>query len=544
MKRRHGCDRLIKNENAESARRRLPVKREEKTMNCKYCGTELEEDVSVCPACGAAQEEIAQATAPEETAEATVQEVPEETAEAAVQEVPEPAEESAAEADEEPADVLAEDAKAAEEAAKAKKKKRSNGIMIGIIVVLLAVIAALIVQIVKARKPKEPELPAAEPTTQQAENPGAEASAEGEETTGGNGVSYTVTKEELTEDVRNKTVAVCGSEELANRQLAIYFWQQYYSFANEYGNYLSLLLDPSVGLDQQMYNEEQTWQQMFLDLAVERFSNVAAAIQEGKAAGYALPEAEQAYVDGLADSLEASATAYGYENADAYLEAAFGPGVTVADYQKFVADHYYASGYIDSLVEAESYTKDDISAFFDANAENYEMYGIQKLDKPNVTIRHILVMPEGQQDENGEYSEQAWADAEQKINEILAEYEAGEKTDDSFSELAKTYSADGNASSGGIYTDVYPGQMVETFNDWCFADGRKPGDYGLVKTQYGWHLIYFCAEGEQIQWYSVAEGDYLNDRALAIQDELMKKYSVVTTLENAAITDVLAAQAK
>ena len=503
-------------------------------MNCKYCGTELEEDVSVCPACGAAQEEPAQAAVPEETAEATVQEVPEETAEAAVQEVPEPAEESAAETDEEPTDVLAEDAKAAEEAAKAKKKKRSNGIMIGIIVALLAVIAVLVVQIVKARKPAQSAEPAEEPA----------AAADEEPTAGGNGVSYTVTKEELTEDVRNKTVAVCGSEELANRQLAIYFWQQYYSFTNEYGSYLSLLLDPSVGLDQQMYSEEQTWQQMFLDLAVERFSNVAAAIQEGKAAGYALPESEQAYVDGLADSLEASATAYGYENADAYLEAAFGPGVTLADYQKFVADYYYASGYIDSLVEAESYTKDDISAFYDANAENYEMYGIQKLDKPNVTIRHILVMPEGQQDENGEYSEQAWADAEQKINEILAEYEAGEKTEDAFSELAKTYSADGNASSGGIYTDVYPGQMVETFNDWCFADGRKPGDYGLVKTRYGWHLIYFCAEGEQIHWYSVAEGDYLNDRALAIQDELMKKYSVVTTLENAAITDVLAAQAK
>ena len=40
------------------------------------------------------------------------------------------------------------------------------------------------------------------------------------------------------------------------------------------------------------------------------------------------------------------------------------------------------------------------------------------------------------------------------------------KGEESFAELAKTNSADGSASNGGLYTDVTEGYMVQTFNDW------------------------------------------------------------------------------
>ena len=33
--------------------------------------------------------------------------------------------------------------------------------------------------------------------------------------------------------------------------------------------------------------------------------------------------------------------------------------------------------------------------------------------------------------------------------------------------------------------------MVSAFNDWCFADGRKSGDTGIVETEYGYHVMYF-----------------------------------------------------
>jgi parvulin-like peptidyl-prolyl isomerase len=75
-------------------------------------------------------------------------------------------------------------------------------------------------------------------------------------------------------------------------------------------------------------------------------------------------------------------------------------------------------------------------------------------------------------------------------------WQSGDATEDSFAELAKANSSDGSASNGGLYEKVRLGQMVKEFEDWCFAKGRKPGDTGIVKTQYGYHVMYFSGYGE------------------------------------------------
>ncbi len=104
-----------------------------------------------------------------------------------------------------------------------------------------------------------------------------------------------------------------------------------------------------------------------------------------------------------------------------------------------------------------------------------------KDETTTVDVRHILFM---NQDDNKKAAEDA-----------LAEWEAGEKTEESFAELAKQYSEDGGStSSGGLYEGVYPGQMVPTFNNWCFDKSRKPGDTGIVESDYGVHVMYFVAE--------------------------------------------------
>lgn len=109
-------------------------------------------------------------------------------------------------------------------------------------------------------------------------------------------------------------------------------------------------------------------------------------------------------------------------------------------------------------------------------------------------VRHILIMPE--KDESGKASDEAWAEAEKKANEVYAEYLAGETTEEAFAELAKKYSEDGNASVGGIYENVYKGQMVTPFENWCFDEARKAGDTGIVETSFGYHIMYYIGEGD------------------------------------------------
>jgi len=125
----------------------------------------------------------------------------------------------------------------------------------------------------------------------------------------------------------------------------------------------------------------------------------------------------------------------------------------------------------------------------------YYVYIVTKepaLDETNtVNVRHILFM---EQEDNRAAAEDA-----------LKEWESGEKTEDSFAELAEQYSEDGGSSNnGGLYEDVYPGQMVTTFNDWCFDESRKPGDTGIVETEYGVHVMYFSAVGSPLWMQEVS----------------------------------------
>ena len=107
--------------------------------------------------------------------------------------------------------------------------------------------------------------------------------------------------------------------------------------------------------------------------------------------------------------------------------------------------------------------------------------------------------------ESAEAQEQAKEDAKAaakiKAEQILDDWKNGDATEDSFAELAKTYSDDsGSNTNGGLYEAVKEGQMVTNFNDWIFDASRKPGDTGIVESDYGYHIIYFVGNNKE-EWY-------------------------------------------
>ena len=100
----------------------------------------------------------------------------------------------------------------------------------------------------------------------------------------------------------------------------------------------------------------------------------------------------------------------------------------------------------------------------------------------------------------GSYTDKAKEIAKNRAEEILAEFNAGDKTEDSFAELAKDYSEDtGSAENGGLYDTVYKGATVEEFDKFCF-EGHKKGDtaivYGESSSYAGYHVMYYVGEGD------------------------------------------------
>ena len=128
-------------------------------------------------------------------------------------------------------------------------------------------------------------------------------------------------------------------------------------------------------------------------------------------------------------------------------------------------------------------------------------------------VRHILVAPEhvheeGEEHAEGEtYSAEELAEAKAVAEEILNQWMSGDKTEESFAALANEKSADGDGTTGGLYENVYPGQMVDPFENWCYDASRKAGDTGIVESDYGYHVMYFCGDSDYVYRDYLIEND-------------------------------------
>lgn len=155
--------------------------------------------------------------------------------------------------------------------------------------------------------------------------------------------------------------------------------------------------------------------------------------------------------------------------------------------------------------------------------------GVEDNNYPLVNIRHILVNFEGgtTDETTGEvtYSAAEKEAAKAKAQEIYDAWLAGDADAESFAALATEKTSDpGSKETGGLYEDVYPGEMVTAFNDWCFAEGRKIGDHGLVETEYGYHIMFLDGFSETSYREYLITNDMLSADVAAWQADLLEKY--------------------
>lgn len=123
--------------------------------------------------------------------------------------------------------------------------------------------------------------------------------------------------------------------------------------------------------------------------------------------------------------------------------------------------------------------------------------GTESNDYPTVNVRHILIKAVDA-DGDGTYSDAEKQTAYDAVKAIEDEWLAAGGTEEGFAALANEKSEDtGSNTNGGLYEQIYKGQMVTEFNDFCFGE-REVGDYAIVygeNANYaGYHLVYFSGE--------------------------------------------------
>ena len=138
--------------------------------------------------------------------------------------------------------------------------------------------------------------------------------------------------------------------------------------------------------------------------------------------------------------------------------------------------------------------------------------------KPLANVQHILVKFTGgkKDDKTGQvtYSEAEKKAAKDKAQAILDEFLKGEKQDSAaFAKLASTKSEDtGTKATGGLIEGIYrDSNYVQSFKDWAL-DNRKPGDTGIIESEYGYHVMFYKEDGKMTYRDLMIDSDLTNER--------------------------------
>lgn len=179
------------------------------------------------------------------------------------------------------------------------------------------------------------------------------------------------------------------------------------------------------------------------------------------------------------------------------------------DLEQLAADHDAtysdttpsASGVCGQWLFDEARKPGDADVVEDASGSRYYVAVFNSRERNEAldyNVRHILVTAANLDLPEGETATEEQLTA--KAQEILAGWDG---TEEGFAKLAEEYSQDGGSNTnGGLYENVPKGQMVAPFEDWCYEEGRKAGDTGVVYySGTGAHVMYFVGYGDTQYWH-------------------------------------------
>lgn len=121
-----------------------------------------------------------------------------------------------------------------------------------------------------------------------------------------------------------------------------------------------------------------------------------------------------------------------------------------------------------------------------------------------------------------------------KAGTYLKEWLDGDKTESFFGELADKYSDDKASTSeyaaqtggngGGLFTNIKTGEYVKPFERWCLDEKREAGDYDIIETKYGYHIMYFVDKNDEPLWKSTIRSSLAEELMEKAADDIKAEY--------------------
>ena len=378
--------------------------------------------------------------------------------------------------------------------------------------------------------------------------------------------SYTISNQDAAAS-GDMVVATIGDARLTNSQLQVYYWLEVAGYRQsdaepqpDYGQSLdtqSCPIDSSVS----------SWQQYFLKAALDTWHTHQALVLMGETEGIPadpeyMPDLEfhqeymtdkpayqfhrahfesyvpntmhQAYLDALPETISALAADSGFADSAALAEAIAGAGANAADLEDYARLFNHAYMYFVERGYQFEPTEEEVESWY---AENQE--SISPAEGKTVDLRHILLIPENAQiaeDGTVKCGEDAWNVCHTKAQSLVDKWQSAVKktkyadqtpvdpAEFRFSEFAAEHSADeGSRANGGLYVDIRKGQLMEVLDNWCFDPARQHGDYEILRSDCGYHILFFSKATENRD--AAAKAGLIRQLGRDLMAEAKEKYA-------------------
>ena len=396
----------------------------------------------------------------------------------------------------------------------------------------------------------EATVPPTEPPTEAPTDPPPTAPPDGDPDDVTCQGSYTGTAKELVAQ-DDTVVATIGKAEMNNSLLQIYYWMAVNTY-REAGH--DIAPDFTQPLDVQLCPLEGkaiTWQQYFLDQALNSWRSYYAMAQRSKNevlpleeaydpdealhekhevdkaynktvlygynTDYEIAEAHQEYLDNLPELLNTLAAENDCPTPAALASRFAGIGTNdtyLLEYAQLLNEGYMFMTTLSYYMEP---TEDEVEAYLNDHAAQYAQQGTTENDT-YVNLRQILLIPadaEIADDGVVTASDESWEVCKAEAEKLLRKWNK-DKTEANFAQMAYDNSQDtGSSVNGGLYANLSQDQLMEELDLWCFDEARQPGDTVIIRTSLGYHILYLC-ESTNI-WFEQAEKDLI---AQMIADEI------------------------
>ena len=114
-------------------------------------------------------------------------------------------------------------------------------------------------------------------------------------------------------------------------------------------------------------------------------------------------------------------------------------------------------------------------------------------------------------------------DALDRLTAAKDEWVNGGATKEDFAALAdKFYDSEDENEDGGSYVRISRGDMVEIIDEWLYDENRKEGDCEIIKSDSGYHLMYYVGE-DIVKWQLEVKSQMSYDNVSKVYEDTSRE---------------------